>query len=174
MGRCHSPCADGQWRITSASREEQKQARAVELASGHRSGDTARAMSQENVEIVRAALAALDRRDVDAYLALASPEIEVVIPAAAIEGPLTGHEGMRRFFAELVSFTDRSSFQVEEVRAVGARVLSFHTFTTVGRTSGAETSMRVAGVYDVENGKIRRAHIFVNRAEALEAVGLSE
>jgi len=131
-------------------------------------------MSQENVEIVREALAALDRRDVNAYLALASPEIEVVNPASAIEGPVTGHAGVRRFFAGLRSSTDQSSFQVEEVRAVGPRVLAFFTLTAVGRTSGAETSMRVAGVYDLEDGKIRRAHIFVDRAEALEAAGLSE
>ena len=46
--------------------------------------------------------------------------------------------------------------------------------TTTGRQSEVETSARVAGVYELEHGKIRRAHIFADRAEALEAVGLSE
>src|SRR5256885_15862594 len=100
-------------------------------------------MSQENVEIVRAALAALDRRDVDAYLALASPQIEVVNPASAIEGPVTGHEAIRRFFSDLGSSTDQSRFQAEELRAVGPRVLAFYTLTTMGRTSGAATSIRL-------------------------------
>jgi hypothetical protein len=30
------------------------------------------------------------------------------------------------------------------------------------------------GVYDLEHGKIRRAHIFADRTEALEPLGLSE
>ena len=39
---------------------------------------------------------------------------------------------------------------------------------------GIQTSVRAAGVYDFEHGKIRRAHIFADPTEALEAVGLRE
>ena len=35
-------------------------------------------MSEENVETVRTALRALDQRDVDGYLRVASPDIEVI------------------------------------------------------------------------------------------------
>jgi hypothetical protein len=52
-------------------------------------------------------------------------------------------------------------------------VLAFFVITATGQ-QGLETSARVAGVYDLEHGKIRRAHIFADRTEALEAVGLSE
>jgi hypothetical protein len=48
-------------------------------------------MSQENVEVVRRALAALDRRDVEAYLEVASPQIELITPALPLQGPITGH-----------------------------------------------------------------------------------
>ena len=37
-----------------------------------------------------------------------------------------------------------------------------------------QTSVRAADVYDFEHGKTRRAHVFADRAEALEALGLSE
>ena len=70
---------------------------------------------------------------------------------------------MRRFLRDLWSFSEASRFQVEEIRAVGGRVLAFFVLTTRGRKSEVETSVEV-----------RRAHIFVDRAEALEAVGLSE
>jgi hypothetical protein len=43
----------------------------------------------------------------------------------------------------------------------------------VAGRQGIQTSARVAGVYDIEHGKIRRAHIFADRTEASEAVGLS-
>jgi hypothetical protein len=52
-------------------------------------------------------------------------------------------------------------------------VLAFFVITATGQ-QGLETSARVAGVYDLEHGKIRRAHIFADRTEAPEAVGLSE
>ena len=130
-------------------------------------------MSQENVEVVRRALTALGRRDVEAYLEVASPQIELITPASPIQGLLTGHEGIRKFFREMWSFSEASEFQVEEIRAVEGRVLAFFVITAIGQ-QGIETSARVAGVYDLEQGKIRRAHIFADRTEALEAVGLSE
>ena len=131
-------------------------------------------MSQDNVNVVRRALAALGRRDVEAYLEVASPQIELITPALPLQGPITGHEGIRDFFREAWSFAETSEVQVEEVRAVEGRVLAFFVITATGRQSEVKTSSRVAGVYDLEHGKIRRAHIFADRTEALEAVGLTE
>jgi ketosteroid isomerase-like protein len=130
-------------------------------------------MSQENVAVVRQALAALGRGDVEAYLDVASPDIELVNPASALEGPIVGHEGIRRFFRELWTHSDATDFRLEEIRAVDEdRVLALFELTTLGRRSEAETSVCLAGVYDLEGGKIRRAHIYADRAEALEEVGL--
>jgi ketosteroid isomerase-like protein len=132
-------------------------------------------MSQENVDVVRQALSALDRRDVDAYLTFASPAIELINPASPLQGPAIGHKGIRGFFRELSEYSKESEFRLEDIRAVGEqRVLAFFVITAVGRNSDVETSVKVAGVYDLEDGKIRRAEIFSDRAEALEAVGLSE
>jgi ketosteroid isomerase-like protein len=50
-------------------------------------------MSKENVEIVRRAISAVNERDVDAYLALCSPDFELINPVAAIEGPNRGEQG---------------------------------------------------------------------------------
>src|SRR5512133_769997 len=103
-------------------------------------------MSQENVEVVRRALAALDRRDVEAYLKVASPDIELIQPAAPLEGPITGHEGIRRFFGDLRTFSDASEFRVEEIGAVGERVLALFVLTGRGRISEVQTSVPLAGV----------------------------
>jgi NAD(P)-dependent dehydrogenase (short-subunit alcohol dehydrogenase family) len=48
-------------------------------------------MSEENVGTVRMALRALDQRDVDGYLRVASPDIEVINPASEKEGASVGH-----------------------------------------------------------------------------------
>ena len=95
------------------------------MESGGLSGDTAGRMSQANVETIRTALRALDRRDVELYLSVASPEIELITPAAPLEGANVGHEGIRRFFQELEKSAESSSFEVREVRAVGERVVAF-------------------------------------------------
>jgi ketosteroid isomerase-like protein len=132
-------------------------------------------MSEENVEVVRRALTALDRRDVEAYLEVVSPQIELITFASPLQGqgPITGHEGIRDYFHELWSYSEASQLQVEEIRAVEERVLAFFVITAIAQQS-MQTSVRAAGVYDLEHGKIRRAHIFSDRTEALEAVGLTE
>jgi ketosteroid isomerase-like protein len=131
-------------------------------------------MSEENVEVVRTALTALDRRDVELYLSIASPEIELITPASPLEGSSVGHEGIRRFFQEMEAFAESSSFEVEEIREVGPQVLAFFKVIGVGRLSGVETSTDVAALYSVEDGKLRRAQVYADRREALEAAGLSE
>ena len=57
---------------------------------------------------------------------------------------------------------------------MGSRVLALFTLTTVGRVSGAETTVDLAGVYSFEDAKISRAHIFTDRHEALEAARAPE
>ena len=54
------------------------------------------------------------------------------------------------------------------------RVLALFTISARGRNSGVETSVQVAGVYDLEGGKLRRAQIYADRDQAFKAVGLSE
>jgi ketosteroid isomerase-like protein len=130
-------------------------------------------MSQANVDVVRRALAALDHRDVEAYLEVASPQIELITPGTPLQGPTSGHEGVRKFFRELSTFSEASGFQVEEIRPVGERVLAFFVVTATS-PHGIQVTMRPAGVYDFDDGKIRRAQIFADRSEALEALGLRE
>ena len=59
-------------------------------------------MSQENVEIVRAAFEAWNRGDFDRLLSLWSEEAEFYPLRAQLEGrPYHGHKGLRRFVAEI-------------------------------------------------------------------------
>ena len=48
------------------------------MESSTPSRDTAWAMSEENVEIVRRAIAAVNKRDVDGYLGLCAPNVELI------------------------------------------------------------------------------------------------
>jgi len=56
-------------------------------------------MSEENVELVRRSLDAVNRRDLEALIALMDHEVRVVSRIAAVEGGLLrGHEGIRKWW----------------------------------------------------------------------------
>jgi len=56
-------------------------------------------MSQENVATVGRAVAAINARDVDAYLACCTENVELLMPLAGAEYLQT--DGIRRFFTDI-------------------------------------------------------------------------
>ena len=131
-------------------------------------------MSQENVEIVRRVIAALNERDVEGYLARCTDDIELVSPIAAIEGSSRGPEGIREFFAGLKEAADVFDLSVVRIEAVDdTRVLVFADlrFRSQG---GVPLTQPIANLYDLTGGRLRRVQVFLDRAEALEAAGLRE
>jgi len=86
--------------------------------------DTAWAMSEENVKSFYKAHDAFNRRDFDAYAALADPDIEVYsLIAQLLEGsggPYRGHDGLRRYWEKVLSLASDMSTEVAEVRDLGA------------------------------------------------------
>jgi hypothetical protein len=79
--------------------------------SGHW-GDTAWAMSEENVELVRRALQALDRRDLTSWLSVLDEDYEVVPTRDWPEPGVRGAEGAFKWYVQ--AFDTRP--------AVGSRV----------------------------------------------------
>jgi ketosteroid isomerase-like protein len=135
-------------------------------------------MSQENVEIIERAVAAINVRDLDGYLACCTADIELhITPMAAVGGVYEGPTGIRRWFTDLEDVGPDFRIEVERVETIRpGRVLAFLRVTGSGRTSGLRVmdATPTANVYDLVEGKIRRVRIFMDRKEALEAVGLSE
>jgi ketosteroid isomerase-like protein len=131
-------------------------------------------MSRENVELVRRAIAALNDRDVDAYLALCTPDIELVSPVAPLEGANTGPEGIRQFFSALDEGATLFRLDIEELQPVGAnRVVALLRLAFESK-GGIPFPQRLTNVYDLVEGKLKRVRVYLDRAEALEAAGLKE
>ena len=133
-------------------------------------------MSQENVEVVRRVIAAVNERDIDGYLAYCTEDIELRTPWTAIEGVYEGRDAIRRFFVDLSDTSPDFRLTIERLEAVGEdRVLAFMLVSATGRASGiTSTDAPSANVYDLIDGKINRIRIFLDRDEALKAVGLAE
>jgi hypothetical protein len=134
-------------------------------------------MSQENVEVVERAIAAVNQRDVDTYLACCAEDIQLQTPLSAIEGVYEGRDAIRRFFENVAATSDDFRIAVERIESISAyRVLAFLRITASGRSSGIPLAVNTpsTNIYDVVDGKINRIRVFLDREEALKAVGLSE
>ena len=140
--------------------------------------DTERAMSQENVEIVERAVAAINQRDIGGYLACCTDDVELIwiTPTSEVAGAsFEGADGIRRFFADIADFNPDFNIAFERLEAVGTdRVLAFMQLTGSGRASGISTDAETGNVYDLVDGRIKRIRVFFDREQALKAVGLSE
>jgi ketosteroid isomerase-like protein len=136
-------------------------------------------MSQENVEIVRRLTEAFNRRDIPAQLALLDDAVEWKEDQRGFTGlqaVYRGHDGYKRWVRQAILETwDAFHFEPDEiVERPDGRVLLVGIATARGKGSGAETRQRFWSVFWLKNGKIFRRQVFLARAEALEAIGLSE
>jgi ketosteroid isomerase-like protein len=131
-------------------------------------------MSQDNVEVVRQLIAALNERDVDRYLSLCTPEVELSNPTTPLEGPTRGPEGIREFFAAVEEASTTFCVEAERIHTVSRdRVLVFGQLKMVS-SGGIALERPITNVYELTGGKLRRVDVYFDREEALEAVGLDE
>jgi ketosteroid isomerase-like protein len=132
-------------------------------------------MSQENVDLVQAALAAFNRRDGSAFDALLAADAEIIPVRAAIEnvayrGPTAGSE----YCAAVDDRWADLRWEVEGSRDGDEWVLALGHIRGRGRDSGAVIDARGGWLASIHDGKITRFQTFSDRSEALRAVGLEE
>jgi ketosteroid isomerase-like protein len=131
-------------------------------------------MSQENLEVVRRAVAALNARDLDGYLALCTPDVELLIPEV-IAGVYEGPQGIRRFLTDVEDTAPDFHIDIQDLKAVGDdQVLAPIQTGSHGRASGIPMATTHTNVYDLVDGKIGRIRIFLDHHQALKAVGLED
>jgi len=134
-------------------------------------------MSDENVEIVRAATAAMLRGDAAAALNALDPEIEWHATVGGIdEGQIAhGRQEVAQAFADYFAVWERIELRADEyIDAGGDEVVVFFHEVAKGRASGAVVETDTGTVNTVRNGKIVRVRSYMQRSQALEAAGLSE
>ena len=131
-------------------------------------------MSQENVEVVQRHVEAFNRRDQRTWLALFQSDAEIDWSRARgpFKGVYRGHREHEAFWDVWLTF-DWGETETYNLTEAGSEVVVPNTTTFRGR-EGIEVVARSAFVFTVENGQITRFRMFQERADALEAVGLSE
>jgi ketosteroid isomerase-like protein len=136
-------------------------------------------MSQENVEIARRMVAAWNRRDLEALLALSDPEVEFVNSPTAVE------PGTRRGLDE-VKAVARAQWEIlldghQEIERIYDRDGEVIVLVRLSRRMpGSEARIEDRGLasFKIHNGKVVRSQVLGFGAtevqEALKAAGLEE
>ena len=136
--------------------------------------DTARAMSEEKVEIVRTALAALNRGDLDAAFKDAAPDAEVDLTrAVGLDSGVYDLDEFRRLSEEFAKSWDSVRYEVDEYIDAGEHVVTPFTNHLLGR-DGIAVQARGTWLWTIRDGVVARLCLYQVRQDALEAAGLSE
>jgi ketosteroid isomerase-like protein len=132
-------------------------------------------VSQENVERVRAALEAFNRRDGAAFDALLASDAEIIPVRAAVEGvSYQGADAGSQYCAAVEERWENARWEVEDIRDDGHWVLALGHIRGRGRDSGAAFDARAGWVAHLDEGLITRFQTFSDRSAAFKAVGLDE
>jgi ketosteroid isomerase-like protein len=144
---------------------------------GNRLGDTALAMSEGNVEVVRASWAAWLRRDIDAVVDHLDSDLvfDMTHFRDWPDRSYRGVEGFRRFSAAWLELWEEFEAGLDEIRdAPDGRVVALIWARGKGRQSGLAMGFEWAQIATFSDGKITRLDGFHDRATGLKAAGLQE
>jgi ketosteroid isomerase-like protein len=131
-------------------------------------------MSQENVEIVRAFFEAWNAGDMDAVRELHDPNVIQRAPDGWPEpGPFVGREAVMRQYEQLRGAWDTDTLNpISDFIDQGDRVIVTHVWH--GEGQGPDSKAEFTGVWTVRKRRFFHQEFFRNRADALEALELSE
>src|SRR5690349_12462235 len=124
-------------------------------------------MSEENVEIVRKLVDALNSADVDAMVHRFYSHDAEFIPAmqAALEGTVyRGSNQIRAYYTEIYGVWDKLQVELDDLTDAGEAVLATGSVTMRGKTSGAELARPWTFVFELAGGKVRRQRNFTDHA----------
>jgi len=129
-------------------------------------------MSDKDLEIIRAGVEALNRGDVDGLAEALDPDVELVPLRAVLDGTVyRGHEGMRRWLADMGEDWTRFELDLQEVRELeGGQVLVRATMRLRGK-SGVALDSSAAWLCELRGGRVSRIQFFADADSALAASG---
>ncbi len=131
----------------------------------------------ENLDLVRSINAAHERGDYGSA-EWAHADIEYVIVGGPTQGSWKGRVAMAKAARELFSRSDEHRTVVDELRPLdGERVLVLCHSTGRFKASGIEldaAQRQIATLYQVRDGKVIRHVVYMDRADALADLGLTE
>ncbi|HWX87605.1 MAG TPA: nuclear transport factor 2 family protein [Solirubrobacteraceae bacterium] len=139
-------------------------------------GLTAEATPQPNVEIIKRAIDAFNRRDVDLIADLTTPDFEwfPALPGNVEGGGYRGREGIETYLGEIRDTWEELRLFGDEFRDLGEGVLVLGRAEGRGRGSGAPVAASHGFVAEFRGEKLSRVRTYLDHDDALRAAGLAE
>jgi ketosteroid isomerase-like protein len=133
-------------------------------------------MSRETVDVVRRMCEAFIAGDVGDALDILHVDVIWHGTIGGLEEGRTahGHDEVIEGFVESLRDWERHSLEVEDYLDAGDRVVVLWHEAGRGKASGVEVETRTAVVYTVRDGEVVEVQGYMDRRQALDAVGLSE
>ena len=129
-------------------------------------------MPRKNIELHRASIDAWNRRDLEAFLALADPEVEIAPLNVEMERvPYRGRDGVRRFWDDYLTVFPDFRVEVIEIRDLGA--ITVASVRLRGHGTGSDASF-VQPTWQVAAWRDEKCvwwRSFRSEREAVEAAG---
>ena len=126
-------------------------------------------MPDENLEITRAAYDALNRRDLEAFVALIDPEVEFGSLIAESEGgSFSGHEGVREWWAQVANSLGGLHFEPAKILDLGESVCV--ELVVTGTVAGVAVPQRMWQSIVLRDGKPVWWGTYRTEQEALAAL----
>jgi ketosteroid isomerase-like protein len=132
-------------------------------------------MSEENMELVRRLYDAVNRGDIEGAIELTDPAVKYDLSERVFNPAVyEGHDGIRRFVADLDEVWEEFRSEPVEFIDVGDTVVVSHRVIARGKGSGVEVELPSSSVYKLRNQKVFAIRMYREHADALEAAGLRE
>jgi ketosteroid isomerase-like protein len=130
-------------------------------------------MSAENLGIAKQVMDAFNRRDVNAFFALATPDFEwfPAMPVTVGGSGFRGREGIERYLADIRDTWEEYRVRPEELRDLGERVLMLGRIEGRGRGSHAWIDTPTGTIFDFRDGKVSGVRTYLDHGETLRAAG---
>jgi ketosteroid isomerase-like protein len=131
-------------------------------------------MSDQNVEQLRIAIEAFNRRDGAKFDSLLTADAEIVPVRAALEGTIyRGPDAGTQYCEAVEDAWETLTWEVDEIRDVGDAAIALGHIRGNGRDSGARIDTSAGWVAGLRDGLIAHFRTYTNQNEALHSVGLS-
>jgi ketosteroid isomerase-like protein len=132
-------------------------------------------MSQDTRALTVRVIDAVNERDLDAYLGLMHDDVEAITRLVSIEGVYRGHDGIRRWWANVLNTWPDFRIELAELEVLeDDLMLGTLNLHGVAASSGLPSEWTVFSPGRWRAGKCVWWGSFATRAEALAAIGVPE
>jgi ketosteroid isomerase-like protein len=122
-----------------------------------------------NVELVRRAVDAFQRGDLEGVLAEAREDFEIFLPSnLPNSGRFVGVDGYSTWLGQWLDAWDDFTVEIVEMEPVGeCHVIATMRQSGLGKGSGIPVEMEIAYMWDVREGRLAALHLYPSREEAV-------